>query len=178
MWDSPARVLLLLLFLSSCPSCLPPTPPWAGAASHSTSVGGSQRVSFLFSLFIFRERGREERERGKHQCVAASAPPTGNLACSPGTCPHWQSNWQPSGWQAGAQSTEPLQPGRVSFLWDGPLIAILPHAGAQQGECVHTPACRAPTKHGCSPGWLFDGLAPALRLPVPSQSRRGLSSVS
>ena len=39
----------------------------------------------IFYLFIFREKGREgEREREKHQCVAASrAPPTGDLACTP-----------------------------------------------------------------------------------------------
>ena len=39
--------------------------------------------------------GREgEREGGKHQCVDAShAPPTGDLACNPGMCPGWESNW-------------------------------------------------------------------------------------
>ena len=34
--------------------------------------------------------------RGKHQCVVASrAPPTGDLACNPGTCPDWESNRRP-----------------------------------------------------------------------------------
>ena len=56
---------------------------------------------FLNILFIFRERGREgEREVEKHQCVVASRVPcTGEPG--PG----------PFGLQAGAQSTEPHQPG-------------------------------------------------------------------
>ena len=47
-----------------------------------------------FYLFIFREREREGERRGvKHQCVvASSAPPTGDRACNPGTCPDWGSN--------------------------------------------------------------------------------------
>ena len=64
-----------------------------------------------FYLFIFRERAREKET--KHQCVVAScAPPTGELACNPGTCPDWESNWQPFVSQAGPQSTKP--PARAS----------------------------------------------------------------
>ena len=50
---------------------------------------------FYFNiLFMFKERGREgEREGVKHQCVVASCvPPTGDLACNPGTCPDWELN--------------------------------------------------------------------------------------
>ena len=55
--------------------------------------------------------------RGKHQCVVASrVPPTGDLAFNPGMCPDWESNWQPFGSQAGAQSTEPQQPGETTVL--------------------------------------------------------------
>ena len=66
-----------------------------------------------FNLFIFGERGREgERGGKKHQCMVASgASPTGDLACNPGICPDWESNWQPFGSQARTQSTEPPQPG-------------------------------------------------------------------
>ena len=48
-----------------------------------------------FYLFIFRERGMEgEREGEKHHCAVASrTPPTGDLACNPGMCPDWESNW-------------------------------------------------------------------------------------
>ena len=50
-----------------------------------------------FYSFIFRETetGREgEREGEKCQCVVASpAPPTGDMACNPGMCPDWDSNW-------------------------------------------------------------------------------------
>ena len=64
-----------------------------------------------FYLFIFRERKRG-RKKGKHQCVVASqAPPTGDLACNLGMRPDWESNQRPFGSQAGAQSTEPHQPG-------------------------------------------------------------------
>ena len=47
-----------------------------------------------FIYFIFRQRGREgEREEEKHgYVVATSAPPTGDLAHNPGTCPDWESN--------------------------------------------------------------------------------------
>ena len=70
-------------------------------------------IFLSFYLFIFRERGREgEREGEKHQRVAAShVPPSGDLARNPGMCPDWESNWQPPGLQAGAQSTELHQPG-------------------------------------------------------------------
>ena len=73
-------------------------------------------ILFFFKiLFIFRERGRErEREGEKRQCVVASrTSPTGDPAHNPGMCPHWESNWRPFGWQAGAQSTEPHQPGHT-----------------------------------------------------------------
>ena len=73
-----------------------------------------------FYLFIFRERGREgEREGEKHQCVVASwAPPTGALACNPGMCPDWESNWRPLGSQASAQTTEPHQSGLYTYILD------------------------------------------------------------
>ena len=75
--------------------------------------------SILFYFVIFRQRGREgEREGEKHQCAVASCmPPTGDLACDPGMCPDWESNWQPFGLQAGTQCAEPHQPGpKGAFL--------------------------------------------------------------
>ena len=57
-----------------------------------------------------------EREGEKHQCVVAShAPPTGDLARSPGKGPDWESTQRPCGLPAGAQSTEPHQPGPEIF---------------------------------------------------------------
>ena len=72
-----------------------------------------------FYLFIFRERGRGgEREGEKHNCVVASyKSPTGDLAHNPGICPDWESNRQPFGSQARAQSTELHQPGSFLFSW-------------------------------------------------------------
>ena len=62
-----------------------------------------------FYLFIFRE---SRREGEKHQCVVASRVPCpGDLACSPGRYPDWESNLQPFGSQASTQSIESHQPG-------------------------------------------------------------------
>ena len=44
-------------------------------------------------------------------CGSLSRGPTGDVAHNPGMCPDWETNLQPSGLQAGAQSTEPHQPG-------------------------------------------------------------------
>ena len=68
-------------------------------------------IKDLINSFVFRLRGKE-KEREKQQCVVASrVPPTGNLARNPGMCPDWEQNQRPFGSQAGAQSTEPHQPG-------------------------------------------------------------------
>ena len=48
--------------------------------------------------------------------VASRTPPTGDLACNPGLCPDWESNWQPFGSQAGPQPTEPHHPGLLLFF--------------------------------------------------------------
>ena len=71
------------------------------------------RVPIFLHLFIYFYREREgEREGEKHQCVVASS-------MSPQQGPglqlrhvlDWESNWQPLSSQAGAQSTDPHQPG-------------------------------------------------------------------
>ena len=68
---------------------------------------------------MFRQRGREEERKGeKHQCMVTSPmPPTGDLACNPGMCPDWESNWQPFTLQSSAQSTEPHQLGRMRLIF-------------------------------------------------------------
>ena len=45
-----------------------------------------------------------------HRLFAPHTPPTGDLAHNPGMCPNWESNQQPFGSQAGAQSPEPHWP--------------------------------------------------------------------
>ena len=66
---------------------------------------------------MFRERGKGRREGEKDQCVVAShMPPTWDLAHNPGMCPYWESNQQPFGSQARAQSAELHQPGQYLFL--------------------------------------------------------------
>ena len=71
-----------------------------------------------FYLFIFREREREGKTwREKHHCMfTCRAPPTGDLAHSPGLYPDWESNWWLFGSQATTQTTEPLQPGLYHFF--------------------------------------------------------------
>ena len=64
-----------------------------------------EAVDFIY--FFLESRERRGKEGEKHQCVVAShTPHTGDLACNPGMCPDWESNWRPFGLQAGAQSTE------------------------------------------------------------------------
>ena len=41
----------------------------------------------------------------------------GDLACNPGMCPDWESNWKPFGSQASTQSTEPHQPGPIHYFY-------------------------------------------------------------
>ena len=52
------------------------------------------------------QRGRETAK-----CGCLSSAPTGDLAHNPGMCPDWESIPGLFGSQAGAQSTEPHQPG-------------------------------------------------------------------
>ena len=67
---------------------------------------------FTYHYFYFQRKRKGGRKRGKHQCVVASrTTPAGDLACNPGMCPDWESNWRPFGSQVGSQSTEPHQSG-------------------------------------------------------------------
>ena len=81
------------------------------------ALGSKEKGFFLKILFISRQKRREgEREGEKHHCVAAShAPPTGDPAGNPGMSPNQELNQQPPSSQAGAQSTEPHQPGQETF---------------------------------------------------------------
>ena len=67
---------------------------------------------FRFLNYFYRE-GKEGRKRGREtsMCGCLSCTPTGDPACNPGMCPDWESNWQPFGLQAHAQSTELHKPG-------------------------------------------------------------------
>ena len=76
---------------------------------------------FIFILFIYlfldRGEGREkDRERNINVWLPLAHPAPGNLARNPGMCPDWESNQQPFGLQAGAQSIKPHQQGHnVNF---------------------------------------------------------------
>ena len=83
---------------------------------YNSRMSGTLEIAFFkrrFYIFICRQRERVgEREEEKRQCVVVSCvPPTGDLACNPGMRPDWELNQQPFGSQAGAQFTEPRQPG-------------------------------------------------------------------
>ena len=64
-------------------------------------------------LLMFRWRGREEKERERNinMWEPLKSPLLGNMAHNPGICPDWESNQQPFGSQASAQSTEPHESG-------------------------------------------------------------------
>ena len=88
--------------------------------SHSRHWSIAFLLSFSFFFFfkkdfiyLFLEKGMEgEREGEKHQCVVAScAPPTGDLAHTPGMCPDWELNQWPFGSHTSTQSTKLHQPG-------------------------------------------------------------------
>ena len=77
-------------------------------------------LRFIY-LFIFREGGREgEREGEKlHVWLPLAHTLLGTcMATNPGTCPDWESNHQPFGSQARAQSTELYQPGPMSLFME------------------------------------------------------------
>ena len=62
-----------------------------------------------------KERNICVQEKHGSSCLlfASPGPPTGDLAWNPGMCPDWESNRQRSFHsQAGAQSTDPHQPGQ------------------------------------------------------------------
>ena len=69
-------------------------------------------------IYSFLERGEEEKERERNMCEIDLLPLTRPQlgTCNPGMCRDWESNLQPSSLQAGAQSTEPYQPGLTLLL--------------------------------------------------------------
>ena len=67
-------------------------------------------LNIFFNLFLERWE-RREKEREKHRLIASHTSPPGDLACNPGMWRDRELNWRPFSSQAGAQSTEPRQPG-------------------------------------------------------------------
>ena len=119
-------ILLLPMISSATKVTLSPFPkgsefPFLVLCTYSLPVLTSHPFSiyyyYFFKDFIYLERGREREIEGeKHQCVVAFCePPTGDLALNSGICPDWELNWRTLGLQAGAQSTEPHQPGFICF---------------------------------------------------------------
>ena len=71
--------------------------------------------------------------------VASCVPPTGDLARNPGMCPDRELNWQPSGSQTGAQSTEPHEPElMISFRQASP-PSLPPSPGVGFGATLELP---------------------------------------
>ena len=78
-------------------------------------------------IYLFLERGegrKKKRERNInvweiHWSVVSRMSPTGDLAClacNPGMCPDWETNWWPFSSQVRTRPTEPHQPGLPYFL--------------------------------------------------------------
>ena len=77
-------------------------------------------------------------------CVCLSPPtPIRDVTCNPGMCPDWESNQHPFGSKAGAQSTEPHQPGKKekNLLKNVPVVIL---AGVAQWV-----GASSPTPKGC-----------------------------
>ena len=75
---------------------------------------------FLFSMILFiysleRGEGKEKRGRETSVCGCLSHAPYWGPGAEARHVP-WELNWRPFGLQAGAQSTEPHQPGPQDFL--------------------------------------------------------------
>ena len=104
------------------------------------------------------ERGREgEREKEKHHCVVASHM---DLAPNPGMCADCESNQRPFDSQAGAQPTEPHQPGPMIVSYRS-LEILRSVAGLRVGV--------SPTPYLFILGIL--GSSPAPHLPHPAGSQ-------
>ena len=87
---------------------------------------------FYLLFCIFREREKDgERDGKKHQYVVASSEPP-YLVRNPGMCPDWELSQRSFGWQAGAQSIEPHQPGLFFYL----SCSSLTPAPAQHTFCL------------------------------------------
>ena len=90
------------------------------AGAQSTEAHQPGLVSSFFFFLYFRLWGREgEREGEKHHCCGCPlfAPYWGpDLARTVGMCPDWDLNRLPFASQAGAQSTEPHQPGLFHLI--------------------------------------------------------------
>ena len=56
-------------------------------------------------------------------CLSHAHP--GDLAHNPGMCHDWESNWLRFDLQAGAQSTEPQQPGLINYFYLSDQLYIL-----------------------------------------------------
>ena len=91
-------------------------------ANHRSARHGSTSSAFpfLFKDFVYLLLEREgERQRGRERSACKryiywlplTRPQLGYLTCNLGMCPDWELNWQSFSSQAGAQSTEPHQPG-------------------------------------------------------------------
>ena len=84
-----------------------------------------QRKFFLKILFIyFRLRGRD-KETPMCGCLSCAPYWGPDLACNPGMCPDWESDQRLFGPQAGAQSTEPHQPGQSTAFERTRFILLL-----------------------------------------------------
>ena len=72
---------------------------------------------FIFIVICVIENFKHKQNQ-KDTIMKPHALLTGDLACNPGMYPDWESNQQPFGSRAGAQSTEPHQPGLTSTIFN------------------------------------------------------------
>ena len=104
--------------VKACSLCAHPTLSLTILVFHTSKCCVFRFISFFKLIYLFLERARErEREGEKHRCVVAScAPPTGDLASNPGTCPDWESNRRPFGSQPVLHSLSHPSQGWLFFV--------------------------------------------------------------
>ena len=102
-------------------------------------------LRLLIYLFLDRGEGREkEKKRNITVWLPLAYPAPGNLACNSGVCPDWESNQEPFGWQAGAQSLRHTSQGFLK--WD--LAQLLQWKALQEhNTCMIE----------CVPSWPLEG---------------------
>ena len=111
------------------------------SAWEQCSPGHRRCGDWGLSLLLFFREGKEERERNTNVWLPPTCPLVGNLACTPGMCPDWDSNQLPFDAQA---SSQPLagfflfQNTLLSYSWHAINCIYLEHSFLGVGLCTLT----------------------------------------
>ena len=105
-------ISIIRLFFQHLVICLKNLLVVAASLTILTSCGSNTIFKDFIYLFNFRERGREGKRGTETSSGRLSHTTTaGDLACNPGMCPDWESNWWRLGLGYDTHPTEPRQSG-------------------------------------------------------------------